>query len=106
MCVCAAGVCPDGMSFLSKAQCEAQGGACPRVCLDATADVECATECYDGCYCSPVSICSITPVCLSTAARVTIRGRCTCRETACPTTAVTTGNTLNSYFYSARTLSN
>ncbi|KAF4095523.1 hypothetical protein G5714_023126 [Onychostoma macrolepis] len=47
------GVCPDGMSFLSKAQCEAQGGACPRVCLDATADVECATECYDGCYCSP-----------------------------------------------------
>ncbi|RXN17958.1 SCO-spondin [Labeo rohita] len=47
------GVCPDGMSFLSKAQCEAQGGACPRVCLDAMADVECATECYDGCYCSP-----------------------------------------------------
>ncbi|KAL0156104.1 hypothetical protein M9458_047350, partial [Cirrhinus mrigala] len=39
--------------FLSKAQCEAQGGACPRVCLDAVADVECATECYDGCYCSP-----------------------------------------------------
>ncbi|KAI7792293.1 SCO-spondin [Triplophysa rosa] len=47
------GVCPDGMSFLLKEQCQAQGGACPRVCLDAMLDVECATECYDGCYCSP-----------------------------------------------------
>ncbi|XP_056594756.1 SCO-spondin [Triplophysa dalaica] len=47
------GVCPDGMSFLLKEQCQAQGGACPRVCLDAMLDVECTTECYDGCYCSP-----------------------------------------------------
>ncbi|XP_056307202.1 SCO-spondin-like [Danio aesculapii] len=47
------GVCPDGMTFLWKRQCEAQGGACPRVCLDAMADVQCASECYDGCYCSP-----------------------------------------------------
>ncbi|KAI4898140.1 hypothetical protein NFI96_015403, partial [Prochilodus magdalenae] len=47
------GVCPTGMSFLTKEQCQAQGGACPRVCLDVTASVQCATECYDGCYCSP-----------------------------------------------------
>ncbi|XP_039512123.1 SCO-spondin [Pimephales promelas] len=47
------GVCPEGMTFLSKDQCVSQGGACPRVCMDATAEVECATECHDGCYCSP-----------------------------------------------------
>ncbi|TRY86465.1 hypothetical protein DNTS_025550, partial [Danionella cerebrum] len=46
------GVCPKGMTFLSKQGCEAQGGACPRVCLDAMEEVECASECYDGCYCS------------------------------------------------------
>lgn len=48
-----ADVCPIGMSYLTKEQCQAQGGACPRVCLDAMTSVECATECYDGCYCSP-----------------------------------------------------
>uniref|UniRef100_H2LGR4 Subcommissural organ spondin n=1 Tax=Oryzias latipes TaxID=8090 RepID=H2LGR4_ORYLA len=33
---------------------EAQGGACPRVCLDMTSlEVQCATVCYDGCYCAP-----------------------------------------------------
>uniref|UniRef100_A0A8B9LLU8 SCO-spondin n=1 Tax=Astyanax mexicanus TaxID=7994 RepID=A0A8B9LLU8_ASTMX len=47
------GSCPTGMSYLTKEECQAQGGACPRVCLDATTIVECATECYDGCYCSP-----------------------------------------------------
>ncbi|CAL9698264.1 unnamed protein product [Knipowitschia caucasica] len=48
------GVCPQGMVSLTSAQCEAQGGACPRVCLDMTpAEVECATTCYDGCYCAP-----------------------------------------------------
>ncbi|XP_073720146.1 SCO-spondin isoform X2 [Misgurnus anguillicaudatus] len=46
------GVCPEGMSFMSKDQCRSQGGACPRVCLDTMLDVECTTECYDGCYCS------------------------------------------------------
>ncbi|KAK7881858.1 hypothetical protein WMY93_030267 [Mugilogobius chulae] len=47
------GVCPKGMMFLTTAQCEAQGGACPRLCLDMTpAEVECATTCYDGCYCA------------------------------------------------------
>ncbi|GAA6107134.1 SCO-spondin isoform X2 [Tachysurus ichikawai] len=45
--------CPIGMSHLTKEQCQEQGGACPRVCLDAMTAVECATECYDGCYCSP-----------------------------------------------------
>uniref|UniRef100_A0A8C9VHG3 Subcommissural organ spondin n=1 Tax=Scleropages formosus TaxID=113540 RepID=A0A8C9VHG3_SCLFO len=33
-------------------QCHAQGGPCPRVCLDMTPTVQCATSCYDGCYCS------------------------------------------------------
>ncbi|TSK16074.1 SCO-spondin [Bagarius yarrelli] len=46
-------VCPIGMSHLTKEQCQEQGGACPRVCLDAMSSVECTTECYDGCYCSP-----------------------------------------------------
>lgn len=47
-----ADVCPIGMSYLTKEECQAQRGGCPRVCLDAMASVECATECYDGCYCS------------------------------------------------------
>uniref|UniRef100_A0A6Q2XSV2 SCO-spondin n=1 Tax=Esox lucius TaxID=8010 RepID=A0A6Q2XSV2_ESOLU len=46
------GVCPEGMAFMSKEQCRAHGGACPRMCLDVTSAVECATECYDGCYCA------------------------------------------------------
>ncbi|KAK3550975.1 hypothetical protein QTP70_011460 [Hemibagrus guttatus] len=49
---CPPDVCPIGMSHLTKEQCQEQGGACPRVCLDAMTSVECATECYDGCYCS------------------------------------------------------
>uniref|UniRef100_A0A8C8IE07 SCO-spondin n=1 Tax=Oncorhynchus tshawytscha TaxID=74940 RepID=A0A8C8IE07_ONCTS len=40
-----------GMAYMSKEQCQAHGGACPRVCMDMTTQVECATECYDGCYC-------------------------------------------------------
>ncbi|XP_010767368.1 SCO-spondin, partial [Notothenia coriiceps] len=48
------GVCPEGMVNMTSAECEAHGGACPRVCLDMTpAEVECATACYDGCYCAP-----------------------------------------------------
>lgn len=40
--------------YMTVAQCEAQGGACPRICLDMTpAEVQCATNCYDGCYCAP-----------------------------------------------------
>ncbi|KAM6977691.1 SCO-spondin [Aplochiton taeniatus] len=47
------GVCPEGMVHMTAAECQAQGGACPRVCLDMTSsDVQCATECYDGCYCA------------------------------------------------------
>ncbi|XP_036410900.1 SCO-spondin [Megalops cyprinoides] len=46
------GVCPEGMTYMSADQCQAHGGACPRVCLDMTPTVECATACYDGCYCS------------------------------------------------------
>eukprot|EP00066_Takifugu_rubripes_P029190 XP_011618456.1 PREDICTED: von Willebrand factor-like [Takifugu rubripes] len=42
------------MVFMTAAECEAQGGACPRVCLDMTvSEVQCATSCYDGCYCAP-----------------------------------------------------
>uniref|UniRef100_A0A087Y443 SCO-spondin n=1 Tax=Poecilia formosa TaxID=48698 RepID=A0A087Y443_POEFO len=48
------GVCPEGMTYMTAAECEAQGGACPRVCMDMTsADVQCATSCYDGCHCAP-----------------------------------------------------
>lgn len=42
------------MAYMTAAECEAHGGACPRVCLDMTsAEVQCATSCYDGCYCAP-----------------------------------------------------
>ncbi|KAF3703311.1 SCO-spondin Precursor [Channa argus] len=48
------GECPEGMVYLTAAECEALGGACPRVCLDlASVNVQCATTCYDGCYCAP-----------------------------------------------------
>ncbi|AWP20966.1 putative SCO-spondin-like [Scophthalmus maximus] len=48
------GVCPEGMVYLTAAECDAHGGACPRVCLDLTStEVQCATVCYDGCYCAP-----------------------------------------------------
>ncbi|XP_072234960.1 SCO-spondin [Leuresthes tenuis] len=48
------GVCPEGMIHMRVAECETQGGACPRVCLDMTStEVQCATSCYDGCYCAP-----------------------------------------------------
>uniref|UniRef100_A0A3P8Z7L8 SCO-spondin n=1 Tax=Esox lucius TaxID=8010 RepID=A0A3P8Z7L8_ESOLU len=50
--LCSGTVCPEGMAFMSKEQCRAHGGACPRMCLDVTSAVECATECYDGCYCA------------------------------------------------------
>uniref|UniRef100_A0A8C4ZJ04 SCO-spondin n=1 Tax=Gadus morhua TaxID=8049 RepID=A0A8C4ZJ04_GADMO len=47
------GMCPEGMVFLSEADCEARGGACPRACLDMTpAEVQCATSCYAGCHCA------------------------------------------------------
>ncbi|KAJ8374864.1 hypothetical protein SKAU_G00054440 [Synaphobranchus kaupii] len=45
-------LCPQGMTYMSADQCLEHGGACPRVCLDMTPTVECATACYDGCYCS------------------------------------------------------
>lgn len=48
------GVCPQGMVYMTAMECEAQGGACPRVCLDMTStEVQCTTSCYDGCYCAP-----------------------------------------------------
>ncbi|XP_029005418.1 SCO-spondin [Betta splendens] len=48
------GDCPEGMVYMTAAECEAHGGACPRVCLDMTpVNVQCATTCYDGCYCAP-----------------------------------------------------
>uniref|UniRef100_A0A665VKH1 SCO-spondin n=1 Tax=Echeneis naucrates TaxID=173247 RepID=A0A665VKH1_ECHNA len=47
------GACPEGMVYMTAAECEAHGGACPRICLDMTStDVQCATACYDGCYCA------------------------------------------------------
>ncbi|KAM9839429.1 LOW QUALITY PROTEIN: SCO-spondin [Aulostomus maculatus] len=47
------GVCPEGMVYMTAAECKEHGGACPRVCLDMTStEVQCATTCYDGCYCA------------------------------------------------------
>ncbi|XP_066544690.1 SCO-spondin [Amia ocellicauda] len=43
--------CPEGMAYQSAEACRQGGGACPRVCLDLTPAVQCATACYDGCYC-------------------------------------------------------
>ena len=40
------------MVYMTMEECQAHGGACPRMCLDMTStEVECATKCYDGCYC-------------------------------------------------------
>lgn len=48
-----AGHCPEGMMYMTAGQCEDHGGPCPRVCMDMTsAEVQCATACYDGCYCA------------------------------------------------------
>ncbi|KAM4544149.1 SCO-spondin [Fundulus diaphanus] len=48
------GVCPETMTYMTAVECKAQGGACPRVCMDMTStEVQCATSCYDGCYCAP-----------------------------------------------------
>lgn len=48
------GVCPHGMIYRTAAECKDSGGPCPRVCLDMTSsEVQCATTCYDGCYCAP-----------------------------------------------------
>uniref|UniRef100_A0A3Q3NA32 SCO-spondin n=1 Tax=Mastacembelus armatus TaxID=205130 RepID=A0A3Q3NA32_9TELE len=46
------GDCPEGMVYRTAAECKAHGGACPRMCLDITSsNVQCATTCYNGCYC-------------------------------------------------------
>ncbi|XP_058879421.1 SCO-spondin [Acipenser ruthenus] len=44
--------CPDNMVYQSAEECQRSGGGCPRMCLDLTASVECATACYEGCYCT------------------------------------------------------
>ncbi|XP_077410354.1 SCO-spondin [Vanacampus margaritifer] len=47
------GLCPEGMIYMTASECEDHGGACPRVCMDMTStEVQCATACYDGCYCT------------------------------------------------------
>ncbi|XP_055489392.1 LOW QUALITY PROTEIN: SCO-spondin [Leucoraja erinacea] len=43
--------CPAEMQYLEVGECQAAGGACPRACQDLSADVQCTTRCYDGCYC-------------------------------------------------------
>nr|XP_014342845.1 PREDICTED: SCO-spondin [Latimeria chalumnae] len=46
--------CPKNMVYRSAEECHSSGGACPRVCIDLMANVECTTACYDGCYCDEV----------------------------------------------------
>ncbi|XP_062426817.1 LOW QUALITY PROTEIN: SCO-spondin-like [Rhea pennata] len=43
--------CPGGMVYRTAEECRRAGGACPRLCLEQGAGVECAARCYDGCYC-------------------------------------------------------
>ncbi|XP_072010680.1 SCO-spondin-like isoform X3 [Engystomops pustulosus] len=43
--------CPGSMVYQTAAECRRGGGACPRLCLDQAAHVECAASCYEGCYC-------------------------------------------------------
>lgn len=39
------------MIYQTAEECRRGGGACPRLCMDQGAGVECATRCYQGCYC-------------------------------------------------------
>ncbi|XP_068790174.1 SCO-spondin-like [Struthio camelus] len=44
-------LCPGNMVYRTAEECRRGGGACPRLCLDQGAGVECAAHCYEGCYC-------------------------------------------------------
>ncbi|XP_053571495.1 SCO-spondin-like [Bombina bombina] len=44
-------LCPLDMVYQTAEECRSGGGACPRLCLDQAAQVECTTACYEGCYC-------------------------------------------------------
>ncbi|KAE8595015.1 hypothetical protein XENTR_v10015432 [Xenopus tropicalis] len=44
-------LCPENMIYQTAEQCRSGGGACPRLCLDQAALVECTSACYEGCYC-------------------------------------------------------
>ncbi|XP_063781355.1 SCO-spondin-like [Pseudophryne corroboree] len=44
-------LCPGDMIYQTAEECRSGGGACPRLCLDQAAQVECASVCYEGCYC-------------------------------------------------------
>ncbi|KAM4705238.1 SCO-spondin-like [Rhinophrynus dorsalis] len=44
-------LCPMNMIYQTAEQCRSGGGACPRICLDQAALVECTSACYEGCYC-------------------------------------------------------
>ncbi|XP_056407686.1 SCO-spondin-like [Hyla sarda] len=43
--------CPSTMIYQTAEECRRGAGACPRLCLDQAAYVECASSCYEGCYC-------------------------------------------------------
>ncbi|XP_053120701.1 SCO-spondin-like [Hemicordylus capensis] len=44
-------LCPGNMVYQTAEECQQKGGACPRLCLDQGTRVECASHCYEGCYC-------------------------------------------------------
>ncbi|KAM9306065.1 SCO-spondin-like, partial [Gastrophryne carolinensis] len=44
-------LCPPDMMYQTAEACLRSGGACPRLCLDQAAQVECTSACYEGCYC-------------------------------------------------------
>ncbi|XP_070582937.1 LOW QUALITY PROTEIN: SCO-spondin-like [Erythrolamprus reginae] len=44
--------CPPNMVYRTAEECQREGGACPRLCLDRNTDIECASPCQDGCHCT------------------------------------------------------
>ncbi|XP_064364124.1 SCO-spondin-like [Dromaius novaehollandiae] len=63
-------LCPGDMVYRTAEECRRGGGACPRLCLDQGAGVECAAHCYEGCYC-PDGLFLQNDTCVP-------RGRCLC----------------------------
>ncbi|XP_060137056.1 SCO-spondin-like [Zootoca vivipara] len=44
-------LCPGNLVYQTAEECERKGGACPRLCLDQGARVECVSRCREGCSC-------------------------------------------------------
>uniref|UniRef100_A0ABM5GM22 SCO-spondin n=1 Tax=Pogona vitticeps TaxID=103695 RepID=A0ABM5GM22_9SAUR len=49
---CLAARCPGNMVYQTAEECRRKGGACPRLCLDRGTQVECTSQCQEGCACA------------------------------------------------------